>query len=171
MGQLRDPLVGRDLLFGIILSAFWLLLFRVSALLTLRAGDPPGLRSTDYLAGSRSTLAAWLSNIPGSIQTTLVFFFVLFILKVVLRRQWLAGAVFVAIFATVDSLSQPSLYGAIAYVGVYTIIAVVVFRFGLISLATAIFCTELLGKVPLTMDTRCRGGGKRPRLPSMPTSC
>jgi predicted Ser/Thr protein kinase len=154
MGQIRDPLVGRDLLFGLILGCFWLLMFQTLGLLVLRTGDAPRLDfSPEYLTGARNALSAWLGGIPNSIQTTLVFFFGLFVLRAVVRREWLAGILFVVIFVTQQGLGSNHLVlSAIALVSVYTIIALVIFRVGVVALATAIFVTNLFSAVPLTVD-------------------
>jgi hypothetical protein len=153
MGQIRDPLVGRDLLFGVILGVLWLLIFEVDLLLRTRMGAIPQLSSTEYLSGSRLAFGAWLLNIPGSIQGTLLFFFLLFVLRVLLRKEWLAGIVFVAIWATLKTLgSDHVLIDATAWALLYGVAAIVVFRVGLVALAAAIFCTDLLLNVPLTMD-------------------
>lgn len=155
MGQLRDPLVGRDLVFGVLLALFWLLMFGAATLVSARLGAGPDLKDTDYLSGGFLALAAWLFRVLQTIQATLILFFVMFILRVVLRKEWLAGIAFIAIFATQDTLggSDHLLLRAGLLLVVYTIIVIVVFRVGFITLATALFVTNLLGSVPLTLDT------------------
>lgn len=154
MGQMRDPLVGRDVLLGLVLGVVWLLIIEVRFLLTVRAGAPPDVYSTDYLVGSRFALGAWLSHIPGSIQGTLVFFFLLFVLRVLLRKEWLAGIAFVAIWATRNTLlgSDYILINVIAWALLYAVAAVTIFRIGFVALATTAFITDLVGNVPLTLD-------------------
>src|SRR6202041_722263 len=68
-----------------------------SRLLSAGARDP---------LGGRNALGAWLQQWPLSIQTTLVFFFLLFGLKVLLRKEWIAAIVMVAIFALPRGLSS-----------------------------------------------------------------
>jgi serine/threonine-protein kinase len=152
MGQLRDPLVGRDLLFGVILGVVWILIFEVRGVLTMRNGAPPEFYSTDYLMGGRHALGAWLIHIPGAIQGTLLFFFLLFVLRVLLRK-WLAAIVFVAICATMKTLGSdyPWIEGS-AWTLLYGFAAIVVFRFGFVALAVGIFATDMLLNVPLTLD-------------------
>lgn len=155
MGQVRDPLVGRDLLFGVLLALFWLLMFGAATLVAVRLGDAPDLKNADYLSGGILPLGAWLFRLLQSIQSTLALFFVMFILRVLLRKEWLAAVAFIAIFATQDILSGSGhlLFRAGLLLVVYTIIVLVVFRVGFITLATALFVTNLLGSVPLTLDT------------------
>ena len=49
MGQLRDPLVGRDVLFGVILGDVLVLIFRTGRALEISRGAAPEVYSTDYL--------------------------------------------------------------------------------------------------------------------------
>ena len=153
MGRLRDPLVGRDVLFGVILGVVWILTFEVSQLLTMGKGAPPQFFSTSYLLGGRHVLEALLFRIPDSIEATLLFFFLLFVLRVVLRKEWLAAMVFVAIWVTLKTLGSdyPWIEGT-AYALLYGGATIVVFRVGFVTLGVGIFTTELLSSVPLTLD-------------------
>jgi hypothetical protein len=153
MGRLRDPLVGRDVLFGVILGVVWILTFEVSQLLTMGKGAPPQFFSTSYLLGGRHVLEALLFRIPDSIEATLLFFFLLFVLRVVLRKEWLAAIVFVAIWVTLKTLGSdyPWIEGP-AYALLYGGATIVVFRVGFVTLGVGIFTTELLSNVPLTLD-------------------
>ncbi len=154
IGQFRDPLVGRDLLFGVLLGLTWTLLYQVRQLLTTRLGDSPGLYSTDYLMGVRSALAAWLMHIPLSIQSTLVFFFVFLIFRIVLRREWVAAIAFVLLFASMKTVGSdfPKVEAVLQFL-IYSTAVVVVVRFGLVALAAGMFCADVLLNLPLTADT------------------
>jgi hypothetical protein len=137
----------------VILGVIWILIFQVDLLFAMRLGARPELSSPEYLSSSRLAFSAWLLNIPGSIQGTLLFFFLLFVLRVLLRREWLAGIVFVAIWATLKTLGTDYiLINAITWTLLYGVAAFVVFRVGLVALAVAIFSTDLLLNVPLTLD-------------------
>jgi serine/threonine-protein kinase len=153
IGQLRDPLVGRDVLFGVILGTVWIVIFHVRGLLTMRNGASPQFYSTDYLVGGRQALGAWLLHIPGAIQGTLLFFFLLFVLRVLLRKEWLAAIVFVALWVALKTLgSDYPWIEAPAWALLYGVAAFVVFRFGFVALAVGIFATDMLLNVPLTLD-------------------
>jgi serine/threonine-protein kinase len=153
MGQLRDPLVGRDVLFGVILGVIWILIYQVRTGLIIRMGGSPALYSTDYLMGGRAALGAWLINVPGAIQGTLLFFFLLFVLRVILRKEWLAAIAFVAIWVALKTLgSDYPWIEAPAFALLYGTAAIVVVRFGFVALAAGIFATDLLLNVPLTFD-------------------
>ena len=152
-GQLRDPLVGRDILFGVMLGVLWLLIFQTRYILTARMGAGPGLASPEYLMGGRTALGVWLMQIPFSILGTLQFFFLLLGLKVVLRKDWLAAVGFVAIFALPRGFT--SSYPTVevpTQILVYAIAVLIVYRFGLVPLACAIFTINMLANVPFTAD-------------------
>ena len=57
-GQGRDPLVGRDILFGVALGVVWILIFQLRYIPMMRMGAAPALFSTDALIGGRTALGA-----------------------------------------------------------------------------------------------------------------
>jgi serine/threonine-protein kinase len=152
-GQWRDPLVGRDILFGVMLGVLWILIFQLRYIAMMRMGAAPGIGETDYLAGGREALGAWLMQVPSSIIGTLQFFFLLLGLKVLLRKDWLAAIAFIAIFVLLQGLS--SQYPAVevpALILVYAVAVVIVYRFGLVPLACAIFTINMMANLPITAD-------------------
>ena len=152
-GRARDPLVGRDILFGVLLGVVWMVIFKVSRLVAFRLGDAPELLSNNYLAGARAGLAVWLSQLPMTIMATLEFFFIFLGLKLILKKDWLATLVFVAIFSTVKSVGENHVaVQAITAIAVYLILSLIVYRFGLVPLACAIFTVDMLANVPFTAD-------------------
>jgi serine/threonine-protein kinase len=151
-GRLRDPLVGRDLLSGVLLGLLWALVIAGSRAVRQHAGAAPTFGSSEYLEGARWVAAEFIGHIFNAIQTTLVFFFVLFLLRVLLRRGWLAGVAFVMIFGANSLLSDPMrpLWLDLAtVVPVYAIAAIAVLRFGLVGLAAGIFTVDWLLSVPV----------------------
>lgn len=152
-GKIRDPLVGRDVLFGVLLGLSWIVIMETVNRLLFHLGEPYSLPSTDYLMGGRMALGATLFRIPSAIEATLLFFAMLLVLRIVLRNQWAAAAVFVAIWATLKVLG--SHHPGIEIPGqilVYGIAAFAIVRFGLVTLAVAVFVTDTLGNLPVTAD-------------------
>ncbi|HEY6290647.1 MAG TPA: protein kinase [Terriglobia bacterium] len=152
-GRIRDPLVGRDVLWGVMLGMLWNVVISAGFLFLKREGATPQLPSTDLLLGGTQALGMWLRNIVTCISGTLQFFFVLFLLRVILRNKWLAAAAFVAIFAAGNTLrsDHPQILVWIWLV-VYSIAAFAVARFGLITLTVAIFTANVVLNVPFTLD-------------------
>jgi len=152
-GKLRDPLVGRDVLFGVLLGLTWIIIFEGANELLLRLGDPYSLPSTDYLMGGRMALGATLFRVPSAIEATLLFFALLLVLRIVLRNQWVAAAAFVAIWTVLKALGSKHLgIDVPAQMLVYGIAAFAIVRFGFVTLAVAVFVADSLGNVPSTLD-------------------
>ena len=152
-GQWRDPLVGRDVLFGIVLGIVWSLIYEVRFLVAERLGLAPALMGTEYLLGARAALSAWVAQIPNSVQATLIFFFMIFLLRVVFRKQWLAAAIFTLIFTLLKLAgSNNPMVDVPAQLTIYAIAAVVVVRFGLIALSAGIFTANILLNIPVTTN-------------------
>ncbi len=165
-GQVRDPLVGRDILFGVMLGVAWILIFQLRFIPMVHMGAPPGLGSSDYIQGGRTALGAWLMQIPASIMGTLQFFFLLlglkvsfqfifslFGLKLAKSTDWLAAITFIAIFAIPRGLTSTYPWVELpVQILVYSIAVLIVYRFGLVPLACAIFTVNMLANVPFTAD-------------------
>jgi predicted Ser/Thr protein kinase len=152
-GQFRDPLVGRDILFGVMLGVVWILIIQIRSIVLLHMGASPPLYQSEYLMGGREALGTWLLQIPASILGTLQFFFLLLGLKFLLRKDWLAAIAFVAIFALAQSITSSHIEVELAiWALVYAIAVLIVYRFGLIPLACAIFTVNMLPNVPFTAD-------------------
>jgi serine/threonine protein kinase len=152
-GRVRDPIVGRDVLWGVLLAMAWGAVIDVGLFLLKREGATPDLPSLSFISGPSAALSGWLLHILEAIITTLEFFFVMFLLRVVLRNKWLAAAAFVAIFATMATLSNdhPQYMGPM-YVIVFSIAAFAVSRFGLVTLAVGIFAVDTFLSSPFTLD-------------------
>ncbi|HEY6369236.1 MAG TPA: serine/threonine-protein kinase [Candidatus Sulfotelmatobacter sp.] len=164
-GQVRDPVVGRDILFGVAFGTLWMVIFELSFIPLARMGASPPLSSSAYLMGGREALGQWLTQIPSSIFGTMQFFFLLLALKVLLeylfrligrkgmRTEWMAAVVFVAIYVVLRALQSTHLAVAVPVILlVYGILALIVLRFGLVPLAVGAFTVDMLGNVPLTAD-------------------
>ncbi|MFZ0731711.1 MAG: serine/threonine-protein kinase [Candidatus Sulfotelmatobacter sp.] len=152
-GSHRDPVVGRDILLGVALGLVWILVFQVRYIFMAHLGASPGLGGTEMMMGGRAALGAWLKQWPLSIQTTLIFFLLLLGLKALLRKQWIAALVFIAIFALPRGLASDHVWIDLpAFVLVYAIAVLIVIRFGLVPLVIAIFTINMLANVPFSSD-------------------
>jgi predicted Ser/Thr protein kinase len=151
-GHWRDPIVGRDVLAGAALAVAVRVINQI-ANLALPSTDPPDLGSTDVLLGIRSTLAVYFRSIPHGIRDTLMFFFVIFILRVLLRNQWLATGGFILIFSALQYFQSGRIQDGVAAVVVFSLVAGLVLRFGLLALATFIFVDSLVTYTQVTTST------------------
>ena len=91
-GKWRDPMVGRDLLFGALLGVAYLLLIALYEFADLRAGAPiMGEFSIEHLNGFRH-FAWWMSYMSyREVGGSLMVFLTLFLARALLKKQWLVG--------------------------------------------------------------------------------
>jgi len=152
-GRPNDPVVGRDVLIGVALGVWVSLLFRVVALVFLRESTVAFPGSMEVLLGVRSTAGEVLEELPYAMRNVLLYFFVLFVLRVILRRQWAAAVAFTTLFAVLNALgnAQPAV-GAVLGVLYFGTCAIAILRWGLLPLTMASFVTAVLFDVPATRD-------------------
>ena len=152
-GRGRDPLVGRDVLYGAVLGILFCDLYGVRYHLEAQFGAPPAFLNTDYLASARLAIGAWFSQLPGSIGFTLLLFLLLFLFRVLLRKSWAAAAAFVLLFAALKSVSSD--YPAVEWpieIVLYAALAAGALRFGLVALVVALFTADMLLNVSVTLN-------------------
>ncbi len=152
-GKWRDPLVGRDLLWGVLLGVIWSILVSVGFLALKHEGATPQLARANILMGNREVVGSWFLNLIACIEGTLQFFFILFLLRVILRNRWVALICFIALFTVQGSLQNdhPQIIWPF-WLALYTLAAGALARFGLIVLATAIFTANALLNLPYSLD-------------------
>ncbi|MGO9642745.1 MAG: hypothetical protein ACLP1Y_15730 [Candidatus Acidiferrales bacterium] len=162
-GQFRDPLVGRDVLVGLILGATIGLMGALDNALPGWLGKlspTPGYSSIIYLNGLRLFVGDLLALLPGEFMQALFLFFLFFLLRLVLRKEWLAGLGFLVIFSVMNGLRGD--YPAIQVVTTaVTCVALLLTltRFGLAALTAGLFSAVLLGNTPLTVHLGAWYGG------------
>jgi serine/threonine-protein kinase len=150
-GRIRDGIVGRDLLIGGATALFWQMMGAVNS--TLNPPSQPNMPSTDLLIGFRGALREYLENIPAVVSNTLLLFFAIFLLRLLLRSDWLAGAAFTALFvgaAVVGGASNTDIFFTAV---VYASSAFVAIRFGLLALAGILLFDTMLGDMPASFDS------------------
>ena len=148
-GRFADPIVGRDALFGVALGVVWTLIGRISDIVGHAHEAPLTWPPPELLLGLRNTLGSWLVHGPYGVRGSLLFFFVLFLLRLLLRNQWLAAAGFAIVFAVPSAIGHSDW----ALNGLWNLLAfglagVGVLRFGLLALAVGVITGGLLGPEP-----------------------
>lgn len=153
LGHWRDPLVGRDVLYGMTLGTMLSVAFYLYVVVQVHLGDSPSLGDVSFLVDARRVFGAWLLRIPLGVQGTLIFFFLLFLLRVLPRNKWLAATAFVPIWVVFKSLGADHLYVHVPFmILLYATMAFAMVRFGLITLFWSFFVVELVLNLPMTTD-------------------
>jgi serine/threonine-protein kinase len=149
-GRFRDGIVGRDLLIGGATALFWRTISVANR--TLGPDNQPDMPSTDLLMGFRGGLREYLENVPSTIWVALVLFFVIFLLRLLLRRDWVAGAAFTILFVGASILGSASVADIILTAVIYGTFAFVAIRFGLLAVA-AMLIFDGFGDLPASFDS------------------
>jgi len=157
-GRWRDPLVGRDILVGVVVGAFfanlgWLRIWLFPRL-TGVPGSPPDVELSTLEAlrrGAHLVAALAIDHTNAVLLNSLFFVLILVILRVVLHRTWLAVAAFfvLAIAAYWPANSSPTAYLIFMSLNV-VIFVLVLFRYGFLSLVVTNAVEFLLIDIPIT---------------------
>jgi hypothetical protein len=181
-GSVRDPLVGRDVLVGVLVAIGDGLILALHTLLRRWSGRPPQFpvgassnpfdgmaASSDLLLGGRFAL----SRIIGSVMSipvwsgTMLTFLLLFVLYVLLRRRSLAMAAMILGLTVTYLVTHggwllanapadhfaPSVSDVALFAVVQTAIVLVAVRFGLLTMLVASFVSVLLTLLPIAIDS------------------
>jgi len=152
-GGLRDPLVARDALIGSAIAVGWSLLYFCNAAAEEKSGVPPLQVDLTVLLGLRQLGSKLLLQVAVSVAVSLLVFFLLLGLRALLRKQWLAAVVFVALLLIPRLLTSSAVPVDLAFGVVSLSIDVfILFRFGLVAYVAAVYVTNILGQLPLTLD-------------------
>jgi serine/threonine protein kinase len=153
-GQMRDPVLGRDLVLGILAGVFWTVQSGVAEKLPgwMRKMPGPPLSEIDFdaLSGLRAVIGGLLLNIVYSVAISLVLFFLFFLIRLAMRKEWLALLVAISLFSLPQVFRDYPVLDTISALVYWSIALTVLIRFGLLALVVAI-CTEgILFNSPLT---------------------
>jgi serine/threonine-protein kinase len=154
-GDWRDPLVGRDVLVGVLLG-IWMNLFNWLAEVTARwIGIPPDLQGVqpDTLLGVRGIAPYFLGTQPAvSLVHGLGFVFLLFLLSLLLRGERRAAFGAWALFVTALLVGGNHPYVMIFSGALAAIYIFVAARFGMLAIAVAQFVFFMVEFYPYTTD-------------------
>jgi eukaryotic-like serine/threonine-protein kinase len=157
--QWRDPLVGRDILFGVALGVLIYVIDLGSGFLAERLGHPfsPRTPSLDGLLGTRHVLALVGNQVFNAILNAIFLVFGMVLLKLIVRREWAAVSVAIALF-TFTSARGIGDAGSwtinVASVALYMTIMVLTVRYlGLLATVMLYLVNSVVSNAAFTLDT------------------
>jgi serine/threonine-protein kinase len=153
-GQILDPVVGRDVLVGVLTEIVWSVALLCKNLLPGWLGktpNPPDSR-IDFitLSGIHITVADILINVTIFVTWSLALFFLFFLVRLLLRKQWLAVTVTLALLVIPAVFGEHPVQGAAENLLVFGIALLLLVRFGLLALVVAFCLNNVLVAYPLT---------------------
>jgi Protein kinase domain len=151
-GRIQDGAVGRDVLAGSAVACLWRIMFDIHRVYWAK-NSMPNMHSEDLMISARGAAREVLENVPHAVRDTLVFFFAIFLLRILLRKEWLGALAFTLLFVGVAVSSGESGADLFFTFVVYGSFALVTMRFGLLALATLILVNGTIGDMPASFDT------------------
>jgi Protein kinase domain len=152
----RDPLVGRDVLVGCVMGAVIGTVTRVMVVAVPLLGAPPPqpfVSEPRLLLGTRKVVAETVSTLSDVVTLGLGFLFLVFLLRMLLRREWAVAAALVVIFGLGQVLqSDVPVAAAVRVIIVFSGLALVLMRFGLVAAIATIYFSFLIESFPFTTD-------------------
>jgi predicted Ser/Thr protein kinase len=155
-GRWRDPLVGRDLLFGTLFGILYNVSLGGFYYVLMRSGSPDFSEGAiAQLGGFRPFSQMIASHLGSEVGGSLILFLTLFLLRVLLRKQWLTALIWVAGWVLVRTLQgnpDSRLFLSVLYTLIYGILVVLLLRFGFFALVVTVFVLDTIAGAFLTAD-------------------
>ncbi len=119
-----------------------------------RGGMGEVCRATDRMLAQPVAPKYWLADVVSlawnAVQSGLIVVFAIFVLRAICRKEWLASIAAAVLFTAREGevWHDGQVAIAIAYVVIFTGLAFVLLRLGLVSTIVAIFLVNLLNRTP-----------------------
>jgi hypothetical protein len=166
-GRFTDPLVGRDLLIGFVFGIGLLLLDILSNLAPKWMGLPPSIPlfwGAQALNGGRVAFGQIMLLPLISLAAPLGHFMLLLLLRILLRKQWLAAVAYGIIlslamalqYAVQEGSDIPATllaFGALIGALIAFLLLTMLTRFGLLTTGGCFLVANLIAAYPITLDT------------------
>src|SRR5256886_10424409 len=152
-GQLRDPLVGRDFLIGTLYGVGLTLLEEADTLILPLFGKLPtypGTLSPDSLLGIHHAMGDVLVYVLIFVLYSLMTFFFLFLLRLAMKKEWLAAIVVVLVAASTNTGGDYPMVTFAAAALIWLSIVLILRRYGLLALVVGLVVQNVLLVFPLT---------------------
>jgi serine/threonine-protein kinase len=164
-GRVRDRVVGRDVLVGVALGVAIAVLVRGSELLAGEIIWP----SVDLLLGTRSTIGEILTRTIYAARTAIFIVFVLVMLRVLFRSQWMAAIVFVVMLTAVNVLdSDKTVSDGVLSLLYFSMFAATILKWGFTSLTVGLITGDLLIILPAGTELSAWYAGQTALLIAFP---
>jgi len=156
-GGFRDPLVGRDILIGAVFGLSVILCnFYLADLVPQWFGYPPDIPWLDQpatrLLGIRSFAFGFTQQIFAALLQSFMLLFFLLLMYIIVRRQRVAAIALWVIMTVALSLTHETAVGVPFAALAALLVIVVLYRYGLLALISAIFFLHWQIFFPVTRD-------------------
>ena len=156
--QFRDPLVGRDILFGVALGMTVHVLGLLTTYASFRLGYPttPQLPELAELLGTATIIARVLNQIVNAVINAFFALFGMVLLKIVVRREGLVAPVAIGLFMLLAVRGSfdggPAAINVIVALLIVSIVILTVQRLGLVATTVLWFVQIMMNSAVVTSD-------------------
>ena len=157
-GRLRDPRVGRDVLIGLAFAVVLMAIETAQGLMPQRWGQTaplPPFATNVPLASASFVVVRWISVLYSSLQSVLLVAMIFIVLRLLLRRGWLAALVGVVVLSVLSDNGQAftgTWFDFVLIPLIFVILTFGLFRFGLLAMTVAAFADNVATGLPLTLQ-------------------
>ncbi len=149
---IRDPLVGQAILLGVIFGCVLAALKFLQLALHGPSGEPV-LAYLYPLLGLREAVAGVLNSFTNSLLDPIFGLLLLFLIRIAVRNQWVAVAVFIALVAALNSYGSAYPWTDVPiYLGMAAINAFLLMRYGLLVAIVSDMLYDFVIGIPRTLD-------------------
>lgn len=157
-GRVRDPLVGKHALIGILLGVASAGAFYLNRLIPSLLGHAPpapyfdSRYGIDAMSGARTAFGSTLHIAVTSIQDGLALVLGLVIVKLIVKKEWAVAATFAILLAIFGAMltESPTAYSYAVIVALAGAMSIVVVRYGLLAACFSALAYHMLVAFPLT---------------------
>jgi hypothetical protein len=95
-----------------------------------------------------------MQHLFATLATSTQFFLMIFLLRVLVRKEWIAGGLFVAIWAVLQNYSNGNTgwLGFLLFALIFSLLVIILLRCGLFAMAITIFLIDWVNQTFATMD-------------------
>jgi serine/threonine-protein kinase len=155
-GRFGDRLVGQDILVGVVAGLSWLVLTQLPLALvhpsSPRAEMESSLTGLNALLGARYIVADLFVSQSWAIRSGLHLLLCLLLLRFLLRNQFLAALVFVALWTTMLAWGGMHYLSVLAIALALASLVLLLTYYGLVAGVVGLFTLSFLQRFPLTAD-------------------
>ena len=161
-GDVRNTLVGKHVLIGIAAGTMTIVLMALQDVIGKSIHSAPNFSgSIQQWEGARAFVASGvLSSINASVIGSLFLFFLIFLIRVITRRRWLTCVIYASFFTLAFvTATTGSMVNVFLIAMNHLLLAVLMIRFGLLSMVVASWVGYVVRFTPLTTDLSAWHGG------------
>jgi hypothetical protein len=156
-GRVRDPLVGRDILAGLLAGIGLVALLIARVEISRRMGVIVKPLDQAYVLEALRPIRYLGLIVYFAIDTlnfALAMLGTLLLLRVMVRKEWISVVLWVLCVALLNLADGAMPWEPVLAIAIAAFAVTVLLRFGLLSTAVMLFFTDLMTRLPVTLDTR-----------------